>query len=308
MKSFLYFLLGLLGIGFTAYVLYTVPTFHKETMRLLTYNACDTPLPYKVGDIDSRFHLSRSEVIQDTKEATSIWSSAEGKPLFIYSPSAALTVNFVYDERQKLTTSINQLDSNLAQKNKSLSEEILQYNADVAALKQEIATFNALVDSYNQNGGATRDQYNALVKQQQELNAQGDALNQRAQELNLATNNYNDSVSVLNKDIHAFNTAVAAKPEQGLYDGRNSTITIYFANNTNELIHTLTHEFGHALGMDHVQDENAIMDAYANSIVTPTNADLSQLSFVCRNQSAIVHYLQAFDIWLYTSLHQLAKQ
>ncbi|MEX2007834.1 MAG: matrixin family metalloprotease, partial [Candidatus Levyibacteriota bacterium] len=64
-----------------------------------------------------------------------------------------------------------------------------------------------------------------------------------------------------------------------------------FASNYNELIHTLTHEFGHALGMQHVSSPQSIMYPYTTSFLTLAPEDLEQLAYVCRKQSLPLHWL-----------------
>lgn len=305
MKWFLLFLTMLLFIGM---VIYYTPYYRQEAIKLLSYSECDTPTQFAIGTIDQRFELSRDEAFADISTATQIWSSAEGKNLFSYSPQAKLVVNFVYDQRQALDTSINQLNTKLQQNNAALTQEQAAFETQVAAFKQKLADFNATVDRYNSQGGAPPDVYDSLIKQQKELNAEGKALNDRARQLNLSETNYNADVSTLNGEIDQFNSAIAQKPEEGLYNGQNNTITLYFADNRKELIHTLAHEFGHALGMDHVKNPEGIMFPYTTSTQAPTTDDLQQLTYVCREQSLLIHELQNFDIWLVTEIQAVRKR
>ncbi len=233
-------------------IIYSVPAYRQKAIKVFSYSVCDNPMPYKIGLIDARFGLSQDEALTDAEAATDIWSTAEGKSLFAYSPKAKLTVNFIYDQRQALDSQINQLNSSLNQKNSSLQQQIVDYKAQVASFEQRLSAFNAKVEMYNKQGGAPHDVYESLIKEQKALQAEGDTLNAKARELNLSTNDYNAGVSELNQDVNQFNNALAQKPEEGLYDGGNNSITIYFASNHDELVHTLAHEFGHALGMDHV--------------------------------------------------------
>jgi hypothetical protein len=302
-----YFLYAFLVLIFVAAAIYFIPPLRIQAQQLLTYNECNTPLLYNLGSVDQRFGLTKDQVLQDLQQATGIWSTAAGKNLFAYSPKANLTVNFIYDQRQQLDTSINQLDSQLKNNNQTLKEQIAQYKSDAAAFEQKLAEFNATVDKYNKEGGAPPDVYQQLKQEQQQLSEEAQALNQRAKQLNLSTNSYNDNVSVLNSDIAQFNNVLSQKPEQGQYSQLDNTITIYFANNQDEMIHTLTHEFGHALGMEHVKDPNAIMYPYTTTNITVTPDDMVQLNIVCRNQSLFVHEFQAFGFWLavmFNNLHQ----
>lgn len=275
-------------------------------MQLLSYSPCDTPLPYKLGQLDSRFGLRRSQVLTDITTATGLWSSAYGKQLFVQSSNAVLTVNFIYDSRQALDTQINTLNSKLTQNNTTLSSQIASYKAEEAAFEQKLAAFQETVAKYNAEGGAPEDVYNQLVSEQQDLESQQNVLQKEAQTLNLSTQNYNNGVSALNSDISQFNSALSKKPEEGLYDGANNTITIYFANNHDELLHTLTHEFGHSLNMQHVPDPQAIMYPYTTTSLRITPDDLAELKKVCQSEPVFLHWILVVDSWFATLHPQIA--
>lgn len=280
-KLFNFTLISLIAAGFI--ILYT-PTLRATVTQKLSYSHCDIPITYKIGSIDPKFDLTQTQVLQDAKKATSILNQAEGKNLFAYDPNGQLTVNFKYDQRSALDTTINQLQSNLSSQNKTLQQQIDSYYADSKAFEQKLADFNAVVEKYNQEGGAPPDQFNNLVNQQNQLKAEAQALNDRAKQLKLQTKDYNSGVSSLNQDINKFNTAISLKPEEGVFDPNLETITIYFANNQSELIHTLTHEFGHSLGMQHVSDPNAIMYSYSTESLTVTQDDKQELDAICQEQ------------------------
>ena len=303
-----YFLGLLAALGILGVIVYFIPSLHAEAAKVLTYNECDQPLPYSLGTIDVRFGLTKDNVIQDLQEASDIWSSAKGKQLFVYKAGAPLTVSFVYDQRQAMDSQINNLQDNLQQNNQALTKEIAQYKADYAALTQKFDALNATIEKYNAQGGAPKDVYESLLKQQQELNAEAAALNQRAKQLNLSTNQYNSNVAVLNSDINQFNTVISQKPEEGLYDGNTDTITMFYGSNKKEIIHTLAHELGHSLGMMHVKDPKGIMYAYTTPYLAVTADDMTELSYVCRDQSAIIHGLQEFDVLLIKEFQSLRQQ
>lgn len=292
---------------FVASFVYFVPALHEKAAQMLSYSPCDMPLPYAIGSIDARFGLSKSEVLTDIQSATSLWSSAYGKNLFTYSPKAQLKVNFVYDTRQALDTQISELHTTLSQNNTTLTQQIEAYQADQAAFQQRLNAFQDTVNSYNAKGGAPQDVYDQLLKQQADLQAQGDALNVRARELNLSTKNYNAQVNSLNQDVAQFNAALAQKPEEGLFDGGNQEITIYFASNQQELLHTLAHEFGHALGMAHVADPKAIMYAYTTSSLVVTADDMQALRTVCREQPVLYYWIDTINIWFTQGLQRFRQ-
>lgn len=305
MKWVLGILIGILGLSF---IVYAVPSFRHEAFNVWYYSACENPLEYKIGSIDPKFGLNNNQVAEDVSEGTQVWEKASGKDLFANSPNAKLTINFVYDSRQELNSKIDQLNNDLNQKGSSLKNEVAQFKKDSVAYQQKLKDFADTVNKYNSEGGAPPDVYDDLIKQQNDLKSQADSLNKRARDLNISANDYNANVSVLNTDVNQFNSAIAKKPEEGLYDGNDDTITIYFADKKDELVHTLAHEFGHALGMEHINNASAIMYPLTTNLLVPTPEDLSALNYVCRKQVRPLHWIYEGDVWFYDNLKSLEQR
>lgn len=265
-------------------IIYTIPEYRQGFIKLLSYSECDTPIVYKLGSIDVRFGLSKNDVLQDISQSVGLWNNTEGKLLFAYSNSADLTVNFIYDQRQELTNSINSLNKSLSQSNNTIKEQIINYQDQLSMYKQQINSFNNTINEYNNRGGAPADVYQKLKDEENQLKLEGERLNSWAKQLNLSTYNYNSNVNTLNQEVDQFNADLLKKPEEGLFNGGNSTITIYFSNNHDELIHTLAHEFGHALGMVHTGDSSGIMYPYTTSNLNISAQDKNQLDYICRQK------------------------
>lgn len=276
------FLLGTIGFAWAGYI---DNSALDNIKNYFYFSPCDTPIRYSIGRVDSRFDLSRNEFLSDIVQAESKWASiAEGR-LFTYDPQGPLVISMVYDKRQMLTNEINNMEGQVDQKKSSLDTQIAQYEKESANLKQKIADLNNRIDYYNSRGGAPLNEYNKLINEQQDLKTEADRLNAIANNLNLSTESYNADLETLQKTIGTFNAALVQKPEEGLYDSKTNTITIYFNNGKDELMHTLMHEMGHALGIAHVNDQNAIMYPYASSEIIPTSADISELQNVCKKKS-----------------------
>lgn len=286
-----------------------VQAFIQEKFdQYFTRSVCSKPIFYKVGIVDSRFNLSDSAVLSDIENASMIWDKSLGNTkLFSYDlEKATLTINLIFDKRTALSNQINNLENQVKQKNNILQPRIDQYEQDTLDFKNKLANFNTRVDDlnkkieyWNQKGGAPPDEYQKIIKEQENIKSeqsslqqQADNLNQEARDLNLSTQDYNGSINKLNNTIYNFDAALSKKPEEGLFDPNTYSIDIYFDNNTQELIHTLAHEMGHALGLRHNDNQTSIMYPFSNQIIIPSKDDIQALQNTCSRRYLTIPFLQ----------------
>jgi hypothetical protein len=197
---------------------------------------CRSPIQYRIGEIDSRFGTGEAAVLAAAREAEALWEAAAGRELFEYSTStdASLTIELVYDDRQANTTAFERYE-----------DAVAAHNALVAVYEAKLEAYNERVDEWNDNPGSRRERSalerdgEALRREASELEASGAALNDQADQLNGWSETH-----------EAFQSAV--------FNGSN-LITVYDFANAYELKLQLAHEMGHALGMDHVDEESAVM-------------------------------------------------
>lgn len=282
------FISGLLSLSVVGVFVYLLFTYKLPTQ-------CDQIIHYSLGTIDSRFNLTREELLTDIKQATGVWDSIVGKNLFVYDPNADLKVYLVYDERQSLSSQVKD-SSETAMKDKgSLDSQIADYKNRAADFDRRLRELNSKIEYWNSQGGAPQEEYDKIKAEQSALTREADDLNALAARLNITVEDYNAKVNQLNQTENALESVLQTKPEAGLYDPKNNRIDIYFNTSRNELIHTLEHEFGHALGLDHEPSSNSIMYAKSSQIIVPSEEDKSQLLHLCQSLTPI-EYLQSFKL------------
>jgi len=245
-----------------------------------TANECPVPLAYKIGDIDESFALSPQDAKASVEAATQIWEQTLNRDLFVYDESAYFTINFVFDERQETLnqeqTERQELDATRDKNDEVLAQvETLQseydelaqaYDADVAQYEQELVSYNADVNTYNDRGGAPPETFSQLEAQRVRLGRTADTLGSTASQLNALASQINtlgergnSLVEAYNREVKRYNDEFGFHREftQGDYQGVK--INIYTFSDEQELTSVLAHEFGHALGIDHVESSESLM-------------------------------------------------
>lgn len=243
---------------------------------------CDQVKTFRIGTIDNKFGLTKNKLKELAGEAANTWNESYGETVLDYDKSAKLKINMVYDDRQLLNKEIVELSSSISSSSSKLKPEISKHQVQVADFENRMRDFNETVRYWNERGGASEDEYNKLIDRQAKLKTEAETLNANARKLNEASAEFNSEVKTYNSTITEFNDKLKDKPEEGLYESKNDTITLYYYVNDVEFKHTLTHELGHALGITHNQNPNAVMFAKTNQNLTLTKDDVSGLLQACK--------------------------
>lgn len=255
--------------------------------KLISKSPCDTPIPYKIGRVDSQFNLKKEEFLNKIEESSGVWNNVKGKPLFVYDPKAALTIDLIYDEKQYLTTKINTLEEKLKNEKTSIDAKVEEYERLSLDFKKRSKALSDNIFYWNSQGGAPQREYEKLIQEQESLVKEADALNTMAKELNRTTDSFNTEIKTLNQTVSSFNDVIKSKPEEGLYVPNEKKIYIFFYSNDVELRRTIIHELGHALGLSHVANPDALMYFRTTDKLEPTTDDINELSKICENYTPL---------------------
>lgn len=280
--------------------------FSGYTLYVSTKKPCDSTLKYSIGRFDNNFGISEKYFKEQLLKAESTWEKEIGRSVFEYSKDPDFVVNLIYDERQRTTNEKRRAEYGLSGSENTLRELDFQFARTRAAYEEELENFDnrkeiferrqseyqKQVEYWNTRGGAPEAEYerlqseaNYLKEEAGVLNRESSYLNNKTEELNSLLERRNVAAREYNNLVQSYNKKYGDGMEfnQGEYNGEE--INIYQFSTEKDLLTVLTHEFGHALGMDHTDNSSSIMyyliEGNQQINLTPTAEDLAELARVC---------------------------
>lgn len=270
-----------------------------------TADICPVPIYYRLGEVDERFVVKEEEVKKVLLQAEAVWEDLTDRDLFVYDERSDFAINLIYDERQQMAHTEEEWRLSLdAKESESLSllEQVkveaaeyekmqANYSTKREAYEERLRIYNEEVKDLNDKGGAPAPTYNKLQKEQEELNAQMDVLielerelNQKGEEINEKAQKGNELIENYNAEVIKYNEVYSNRDLYTQGDFQRDRINIYKFSDLNELSKVIVHEFGHSLGLGHVEGEKSIMYylmADQPDSITPTAEDREALLAVC---------------------------
>ena len=281
---FLFFLIVILGVlGALAYY----KGYNNLLNRWLNFSFCDSSVTYRVGTIDAGFDKSKEDIIKNTKKAGDLWNDLIGRELFVYDEDSNLTVNLVFDERQDTLDAIGEQKQNLDEKRENLVLSVEEFEQKRQSLETQLNELNEEIEYWNSKGGATKERFGELTDKQDFLREEIAKINNAADKLNKTTKKINQDVDSVNQKVENFNDLLSVLPEEGLYMAGSHKIEIYIYETDKSYIHTTAHELGHALGLDHVDQEDSIMYPVSSPKSQATTSDLNLINDFCSEHNRI---------------------
>ncbi len=288
--------------------------FYRDSIKeiyIRSYNnyfPCKQAIEYDIGSFDPRFGISKEEFLKALTSAEAIWEKSIDRNLFVYKPGGDLKINLIYDVRQKATVELKKMglvvDNNKASYDELKSKynslitlherDATNYTSNVKEFEIRKSVYEANVTEIKNSKRVSQEMADKLNAEREYLNSRIPVLNQMQDSLNKQVDNINALVLAINQlakflnlDVEKYNSIGDSLPgefDEGMYKSgpQGREIDVYQFDNQTKLIRVLAHEFGHALGLDHVEDPKAIMFRLNNGINEKiTNIDLVELKAKC---------------------------
>ncbi len=248
---------------------------------------CRIPYGVRIGDIDAAFGMSRVDLEGALREAFAVWESYAQRPLFQLRDSASATpVHLRFDERQAqsdemaeerraqedIAIEIDRMRAELESYRREFEGKRAALHDEADAYARAVRTYEEWVAAFNRSRSQSQAEQRLLTSEREALDRENRRLQGLQQEQQLDQEQFNRRVEAFNQEVAGLNdrsrVAAAAMAGHGpvgagrfMRIARSESIEVYLVTSYPDLVLTLAHELGHALGIDHVEGAGSIMSA-----------------------------------------------
>jgi hypothetical protein len=189
----------------------------------ISQEPCVFPVLWRVTEVDPQFGITMDDAARAVRQAGMLWEAATGRVLMFQESSEGIPIRFVFDDRQRhtlerqaaldrvggLAEAIGDRSRELdALRSRAASRGGL-HQSRLARFETRLASYEELVDSWNQRGGAPQSEVERLQAIEAEIELERAALDASAEEVNALVDQVNAATDQLNAEIEAHNTALA---------------------------------------------------------------------------------------------------
>lgn len=253
---------------------------------------CSRVIEYDVGTFDERFGIKKEAFITYVELAEIPWEEKADKQLFRYVPGAEFKINLIWSEEQERLYKGEGLEEDLDSVQESIDtvqgryqSAVSRYERATKDYEQKLHRYERDVTYWNGKGGAPTAEYDQLQNQAKSLEKKANEVGLLLANVNKLADENNQRVGDYNNGVAEYNNLFNKGHEFDAGNTDGTEINVYTYDGVRELQTLLTHEFGHVLGIDHVEDEGSVMYYLLNSKNQKgelSNVDIAALELTCK--------------------------
>lgn len=271
---------------------------------------CNQVISWSVGNIDRAFNLPHSELRRAAQQATSLWQAHIKNGRFEYNPQSDFKIELLNDGTHRVLQQVirtqnwsNATKAQINQEKAAINKLKSQYQRQLSEYETRVSEFNRFIDRMNTAPRGPAMDLQAYESAQKKAEDKRVALTELLKKVKGTSALINQKVNSLNNMVHGHNQEIGNSPTlresragRYIYERRSSVlgqddvfqkIEVYRFANYDHLVWILAHEFGHALGLGHINQPGSIMsrvnrtDEISKKTARLTRADLRLLSRSC---------------------------